>query len=139
LECDGSSLVRVDFSDLFDAIGIVWGTADAASFNLPDMRGRFPRGYDHGATIDPNAGTRTASNTGGATGDNVGSVQADVFGTHRHGITSWSSNGTESGWNVEATDNQQFGQTATDGFAVQDTGGAETRPKNASVMYIIKT
>lgn len=40
LVCDGSSLLRVSYPDLFAAIGTVWGSADSLHFNLPDLRGR---------------------------------------------------------------------------------------------------
>lgn len=40
LECDGSSLLRSDYPDLFIVIGTTYGAIDAAHFNLPDNRGR---------------------------------------------------------------------------------------------------
>ena len=40
LVADGSSLLRVDYPDLFAAIGTVWGAADGTHFNIPDLRGQ---------------------------------------------------------------------------------------------------
>jgi hypothetical protein len=37
LLCDGSSLARVDYPDLFDVLGTTWGAVDGDHFNLPDM------------------------------------------------------------------------------------------------------
>lgn len=40
LPCNGASLLRADYPDLFAAIGTVWGASDLAHFNVPDLRGR---------------------------------------------------------------------------------------------------
>lgn len=59
LLCDGSPIDRTTYAALFSAIGTTHGTGDGVNtFNLPDMRGVFPRG----------AGTNGASNYGGVTG-----------------------------------------------------------------------
>jgi len=42
LDCDGSSLVRSDYPDLFAVIGTIYGAADGSHFNLPDLQGRAP-------------------------------------------------------------------------------------------------
>lgn len=44
LLCDGSSLVRATYPDLFTAIGTTFGSVDGSHFTLPDMRGRTPVG-----------------------------------------------------------------------------------------------
>jgi len=131
LECDGDSLLRSSYANLFAAIGTNYGAADGTHFNLPDLRGKFARGWDHGEGNDPDAGDRTAQDTGGNTGDNVGSVQADEFKAHTHGIDmNGSSDTTAQADGAGANANYQ--QTGS-------TGGNETRPINVNVMYIIKT
>lgn len=40
LDCDGASLLRTDYPDLFNVIGTTYGAADGTHFNLPDLRGR---------------------------------------------------------------------------------------------------
>ena len=40
LLCDGRSLPRETYQDLFNLIGTSFGSIDADSFNLPDYRGR---------------------------------------------------------------------------------------------------
>ncbi|MDR1810580.1 MAG: phage tail protein [Prevotella sp.] len=84
LLCDGASVSRSDYSELFAAIGTAWGTASSTTFNLPDMRGVFLRGVDGTAGRDPNKSSRTAKATGGNTGNKVGSYQADEFKSHTH-------------------------------------------------------
>lgn len=44
LVCDGASLLRADYPDLFTAIGTVYGAIDGTHFNLPDLRDRVPMG-----------------------------------------------------------------------------------------------
>lgn len=49
LLCDGSTLNSVtnpEYADLFSHIGITFGGAGAASFKVPDLRGRFTLSFD---------------------------------------------------------------------------------------------
>ena len=54
LECDGSALSRATYAALFAALGVTYNkTTDAADkFRLPDLRGEFIRGWDHGRNAD---------------------------------------------------------------------------------------
>ncbi len=132
LEENGASLLRADYPGLFAVIGTIHGTADGTHFNLPDMRGFFPRGYDHGAGNDPDAAGRTAANAGGATGDNVGTAQGDEFEAHTHtynepkGTFGHASGGAADGIPAEASTTGSSG------------GTTETRPKNRAKMFCIK-
>lgn len=119
LICDGSSLNRADFPDLFAAIGTAYGTASGSTFNIPDFRGRVARMVDGGAGRDPNAATRgTGGNgdgssiAGQATGDNVGSPQGDSAalpnyvqfssGNNSSSHTHSGSTGTVSAWHYHS-------------------------------------
>ncbi|QTH80458.1 hypothetical protein PA10_00260 [Pseudomonas phage pPa_SNUABM_DT01] len=45
LLCDGSAVSRTEYADLFAEIGVAFGAGDGSTtFNLPDFRGRVPRG-----------------------------------------------------------------------------------------------
>lgn len=63
LLCNGASLVRATYPDLFTAIGTTFGAADGSHFTLPDMRSRSPVGVGTGtfsftfASTDVNTGT----------------------------------------------------------------------------------
>lgn len=52
LECDGSSLLRADYPELFSVIGVLYGSGDSLDFLLPDFRGEFVRGWDNGRGVD---------------------------------------------------------------------------------------
>lgn len=53
LPCDGSSLLRSDYPDLFTVIGVSYGAADGAHFNVPDLRGRTPIMAGTGSGLTP--------------------------------------------------------------------------------------
>ena len=62
LLCDGSAVSRTTYSALFAIVGITYGAGDASTtFNLPDMRQRFPLG-------------KAASGTGSTLGGTGGTV-----------------------------------------------------------------
>ena len=49
LICDGSAVSRTTYAALFAAIGTTYGAGDgSATFNLPDLQGRFPLGAGAG-------------------------------------------------------------------------------------------
>lgn len=54
LLCDGSVVSRTAYADLFAVIGTVWGVGNGTTtFQLPDYRGLFRRGFDAGRGLDP--------------------------------------------------------------------------------------
>lgn len=55
LPCDGASLLRTDYPELFTALGTTYGAADGTHFNVPDMRGRVPVGTGTGSGLSPRA------------------------------------------------------------------------------------
>lgn len=49
LVCDGGEISRTTYADLFKVIGITYGGGDGVStFNLPNLQGRIPVGFDEG-------------------------------------------------------------------------------------------
>lgn len=132
LYCNGASLLRSAYPELFAAIGTAWGSADSLHFNLPDMRGRALRGRNNGSGNDPDAASRTASNTGGATGDAVGTVQTDQIVSHAHNVQG--SNFTGGGTSLFQSSDAS---THDRNHSTDAAGGSETRMKNAGVDYMI--
>ncbi|MBB5074435.1 hypothetical protein HNQ69_001577 [Bartonella callosciuri] len=54
LLCDGSAYSRKDYRNLFATIGTLWGDGDGVTtFNIPDLRGMFLRGFDYLGAVDP--------------------------------------------------------------------------------------
>lgn len=143
--CNGDELERSQFPQLFNAIGTVWGGTATTRFRIPNLNGRFLRGVDNGAGLDP-GDNRTPLGT--APADDVGSVQPEDFRSHDHPITDPGHSHSITGFRVDGAggvgqafprDSNSFG-TSTDrtNITVQPRGGAETRPDNASVYWIIR-
>jgi len=136
LEADGASLLRSAYPALFAKIGTLYGTADADHFNLPDMRGRFPRIWAHGSGNDPDRATRTAPAVTGATlaaGDHVGTEQTGAVESHQH-------NGTTYGNDINTAGKWGAGNSSVEvGTALTSLyGGNETRPINTAMMMVIR-
>jgi len=139
LECDGAAVSRTTYADLFAAIGEQWGEGDnSTTFNLPDLRGAFLRGWNHGkpsGIFDPNADARTPA-TGGTAGDHVGTAQTGQNMAHTHTVIGSSGSPTaylsSSVWAPGAV------AAGVASGAASPAGGTETRPGNKSVMYAIK-
>lgn len=71
LPCDGRAVSRTTYISLFAAIGLTFGPGDGSTtFNIPDLRGEFIRGWDNGRGVDP--------------GRPLGTAQSDRFGSHTH-------------------------------------------------------
>ena len=133
LICNGSQVSRTTYATLFGIVGTSFGQGNGTTtFHLPDLRGRFVRGLDGGAGVDPDAAGRTAMNTGGATGNNVGSVQADAFESHNHSIDA------VGGINVAPVADTSDSSSTPTSIDTNNTGGNETRPVNAYLNFIIK-
>lgn len=53
LKANGAAVSRTAYADLFAAIGTTFGVGDGVTtFNLPDLRGEFIRGWDDGRGVD---------------------------------------------------------------------------------------
>lgn len=120
LFCNGSAVSRSQYLKLFEAIGTIFGTGDGSTtFNLPDLRGEFIRGWDNNRGIDAARA--------------FGTLQEDEFKSHNHSsLANGSANhgGHDVGFWVNSAN---YGLTTT-GL----TGGAETRPRNIALLPCIK-
>ena len=155
LVCDGTEYDGTDskYIQLYDVIGNTWG-GTGTGFNVPELRGFFLRGLDNGQGVDIEATTRTALIAGGNTGDEVGTYQMDKYKSHNHGVSDPGHNHTYTDRynNADVSDNandrtvagptaSSYSKNTNTGYAnitIEATGGSDTRPKNASVLYIIK-
>jgi len=138
LLCDGATKSRTTYSALYAAIGSAHGAGDGSTtFHLPDYRGRFLRGTDNmgsGAAGRDPGDSRTAANTGGnSTG--LGSVQSDEFKSHGHTLKRPIFQSSPLAYEHNYA-NIHGGMSSVD--VLNTSGGTETRPQNANVVYIIK-
>jgi microcystin-dependent protein len=142
LLCDGSAISRTVYADLFGIIGTTFGPGDSSTtFNVPDFRGIFPRGA--GAT--DRAGAKDKGGAGTFFTAVLGTYQNDLFQGHWHegwggGISSGAATGSAYATNVAIAHqpgNAVRGAEA-DGANGTPQAGAETRPANLGITFIIK-
>jgi len=120
LKCNGQQVSRTTYARLFAAIGTAFGAGDGLNtFNLPDLRGEFIRGWDEGRGVDAGRG--------------FGSWQADEFRSHNHTFDFRNITNNSGGGGID---------DAGGAGAVYNTnysGGSETRPRSVALAYFIKT
>ena len=64
LQCNGAAVSRTNYPELFSAISTVYGTGDGATtFNLPDLRGQFVRGWASSTTTSASVTGSIATTT----------------------------------------------------------------------------
>ncbi|BBP75249.1 tail fiber protein [Pseudomonas gingeri] len=119
LEADHSVQSIAAYPDLYAYLGTTFndGTEAAGFFRLPESRGEFLRGWDHGRGAD--------------VGRTVGSYQADELKSHTHTIKTKAQLMPQSGSANNCWTYEVDGLTGA-------TGGNETRPRNLAVMWCIK-
>ena len=137
LRCDGTLYNGSTYPALYAAIGTNFG-GYSGLFNVPDLRGRFLRGWSNATGRDPDAASRYGEYSGQTGGDKIGSIQGDQLRSHNHYIARTVVDG-----NTDAWFDWYSGRASTDdgtwaGQHTDSTGGSETRPINVSVNYIIK-
>lgn len=64
LVCDGSAISRTTYSDLFDTIGITYGSGDGTTtFNIPNLVGRVAVGTSNDMTLGSTGGSESVTLT----------------------------------------------------------------------------
>ena len=153
LECNGSAISRSTYASLFSILSTTHGAGDGSStFNIPDLRGQFVRGWDNSAGVDASRA--------------FGSSQTDQNKNHTHTTDSQSLTGSVSHLSGSLANNpgtasgiitklsptsaigaRSSGSANASGISIDAThshtisssgGGTEARPKNIALMYIIK-
>lgn len=67
LECNGQAVSRTTYANLFLWLGTRHGIGDnSTTFNVPDLRGEFIRGFDNGKGTDLNSVSITGTRTSGS-------------------------------------------------------------------------
>lgn len=127
---DGAAQITLDVAATATASGadiriFAWGAGDGSStFNLPDARGEFRRGWDAGRGVDA--------------GRVLGSAQADAFKAHSHEVLQ-SQASTEPGVTTRVGSVGTGDVNETQSGDTEETGGTETRPRNIATLVCIKT
>ena len=141
LECNGQIYNKADYPQLAAKLGNLYG-GDANTFGVPDYRGEFIRGWDHGKGLD----------VGRALGSIQGDAIRNITGSLKAGDTDWG--------NLQFVDDLRadgaFEAIPGNKNSTGDTSGTgnawgarfdaskvvptaeENRPKNIAAIYVIK-
>ncbi|MBX9268738.1 tail fiber protein [Chromobacterium violaceum] len=131
LRANGTAVSRSTYAALFAAIGTLYGAGDGSTtFNLPDLRGEFVRGWDDGAR-------------GIELGRALGSNQLDTVGPHDHTVKRLPDGGTLAIPGTGGTSWSYAGSVSSTNQLPLITGantgiGSETRPRNIALLACIK-
>ena len=163
LECNGAAVSRSTYSGLFSVIGTTYGSGNGSStFNLPDLRGEFVRGFDNGRGVDSG---RSINNPQGSANQShnhsYGNNGITVSGAnHNHSIrkinlqpsianvaiTLGSGQSYQIGYatndggntNQAVLNSGNLSMSGSVGITINNTGTNESRPRNVAMMYIIR-
>lgn len=128
LKCNGAAVSRTTYADLFAAIGTTYGVGDGSTtFNVPDVRGEFIRGFDDGRGVDA--------------GRTIGSTQTDDFKSHTHPFTDSTVSETSKTSTVVFSGGTPYGfgpLRVNISSTTNAAGGTETRPRNIAFLACIK-
>jgi microcystin-dependent protein len=132
LKCNGAAISRTTYAALFNAIGTTYGGGNGSTtFNLPDARGEFLRGWDDGRGVDG--------------GRSFASFQADEFKNHQHEFGADDQMTAQGGYTVTRfidydarSDLVGGGRGVLTKNALSNFGGNETRPRNIALLACIK-
>lgn len=148
LPCDGAAINRTTYAPLFSAIGYTHG-GSGNSFNVPDLRGEFIRGWAAGRSVGGQS-TRTFGSTEGDAIRNITGSLSGVRGASseaynwgfRPGVTGAISVVKDlTPYNVYAGAYNPVGGSGSvadfDASLIVPTA-ADNRPRNIALLYCIK-
>lgn len=85
LICNGQSVLRADFAELFAVIGTTYGSVSGTTFNVPDLRDRAP--YGSGSKVTMGSSEGGALGTRGPRHFHTFSGNTGNAGGHSHSVT----------------------------------------------------
>ena len=133
LKCNGDAISRTTYATLFAAIGTTYGTGDGSStFNVPDLRGEFVRGWDDIRGIDS---SRTLGSSQAEATQRLEKFETTyLYGSGTIGEKTLPTDGS---YTTHAlTGREDSDESWTLRMALT---GDETRPRNIALLYCIKT
>jgi microcystin-dependent protein len=134
LLCDGAAVSRSAYAALFAAIGTAYGVGDGSTtFNLPDLRGRFPLGAGSGPSL-------TARSRGQKDGVESVALTINQSPPHSHQVRGSSGQGSANGgiWLNSSTIADQYYSGPP---YINSAGGGqphENMPPFTVINYLIK-
>lgn len=147
LLCDGSAISRTTYSALFDAIGTAYGSGDGSTtFNIPNLKGKVPVGYDPLQTEFDALGETGGAKTNTLNANNLPPHSHPISDPgHSHTQRRYDENGTGPGFNRSMLfgnwQNRPFfdaESTATSGTGITVNNNSTTNtPVNNLQPYVV--
>lgn len=138
LLCNGQAVSRTAYADLFAVIGTTYGAGDGSTtFNLPDLRGRFPLGQDNMGGVSADTVTNAQADVlGGTEGEENHTLTVDEMPNHTHTAYKYTNYGIGSGAIAFTQQNQGQGSGNTLGAGADQPHN--NMPPYMALNYIIK-
>lgn len=132
LKANGAAVSRSTYAALFAAIGTTFGAGNGSTtFNLPDLRGEFLRGWDDGRGVD--SGRSFGSLQGDAIRNMTGQIKLHNNNQFANGVfRQLSSFGGNSAWGGGTFLSAEFDASR------QVPTADEARPRNVAMLACIK-
>lgn len=143
LKANGAAISRTAYAALFASIGTTFGVGDGAStFNLPDLRGEFLRGFDDGRGVDvgrvigsAQAGTRFPSLYVYSYSQNSAILVSHPVSSN---ATYPSDNFAQNTDSMTSTTDGAYMQTSLTPGGTSGVTGFTSRPRNVALLACIK-
>jgi microcystin-dependent protein len=126
LRCDGRSLSRTDYFELFHVIGTSFGSDDISTFKIPDMRGRVLGGVGNSGNVGD--ATHALGHSVGVENVTLNNTQIPSHshtGTSNASLTGITSSGTTNNGTTGISVNSVLGHSHTyqDAYFAENVGG----------------
>jgi microcystin-dependent protein len=143
LKANGAAVSRSTYATLFNAIGTTFGAGNGSTtFNLPDLRGVFPRGLDDGRGLDSGRNLGTLQTD--AIRNITGTVNVLTDGTANHSRSDSPTGAFKLPPNSNKMDNSSDDRTLNGPYGLSfDASGSvptasENRPINVALLACIR-
>ena len=167
LKCNGAEISRTTYAALFSAIGTTFGVGDGSTtFNVPDLRGEFIRGWDDARGVDSGrvigswqgGQNKSHTHTGTTSSDSHAHTWSGTTSSDSHTHTLVVSDGNGSAIKAALTQSKTNNATGTTSsyshthtvsgttssgshthtITTNADGGTEVRVRNVAMNYCIK-
>ncbi|WP_022955763.1 phage tail-collar fiber domain-containing protein [Perlucidibaca piscinae] len=141
LKANGAAVSRIAYASLFASIGTTFGSGDGFNtFNLPDLRGEFPRGWDDGRGVDTGRAFGSSQGSQNLAHTHLIANKDNVFAARNtlDAVRVLSNNGGTGGESAYHLGGHDPAARPHNAGITNSMGGNEARPRNVALLACIK-